>query len=127
MIKKFNSLIDNHFNEEFSVNFYADKLNITPNYLNILSQRYLKSPAGDIIKERTILEAKRLLTSTDLSIKEIAYQLGFNDNGYFSKVFKKYTGKHRAILKKVIIFTILIRNITVAVLISKRFLHIHIF
>ncbi|OXA95677.1 hypothetical protein B0A75_18580 [Flavobacterium oncorhynchi] len=93
MIKKFNSLIDNHFNEEFSVNFYADKLNITPNYLNILSQRYLKSPAGDIIKERTILEAKRLLTSTDLSIKEIAYQLGFNDNGYFSKVFKKYTGK----------------------------------
>lgn len=93
VIKRFNSLIDNHFNQESSVNFYADKLNITPNYLNILSQKYLKKPAGDIIKERTILEAKRLLTSTDLSIKEIGYQLGFNDNTYFSKVFKKYTGK----------------------------------
>lgn len=93
IIKQFNFLIDHNFNEESSVRFYADKLNITPNYLNILSQRYLKIPAGDVIKERTILEAKRLLTSTDLSIKEIAYQLGFNDNTYFTKVFKKYVGK----------------------------------
>lgn len=93
IIKNFNFLIDRYFNEEPSVHFYADKLNITPNYLNILSQRYLKIPAGDVIKQRTILEAKRLLTSTDLSIKEIAYQLGFNDNTYFTKVFKKYTGK----------------------------------
>ena len=86
-------MIDRFFNEESSVHFYADKLNITPNYLNILSQRYLKIPASDVIKQRTILEAKRLLTSTDLSIKEIAYMLGFNDNTYFSKVFKKYVGK----------------------------------
>jgi len=93
MIKEFNSLIDHHFNQESSVSFYAHKLNITPNYLNILSQKYLKKPAGEIIKERTILEAKRLLTSTSLSVKEIGYQLGFNDNTYFSKVFKKYTGK----------------------------------
>ena len=93
MIKRFNALIDDHYNQESSVNFYANKLNITPNYLNILCQKYLKMPAGDVIKQRTILEAKRLLTSTDLSIKEIAYQLGFNDNGYFSKVFKKYAGK----------------------------------
>ncbi|CAM3529743.1 helix-turn-helix domain-containing protein [Flavobacterium chungbukense] len=93
IIKQFNFLIDRFFNEESSVHFYADKLNITPNYLNILSQRYLKIPASDVIKQRTILEAKRLLTSTDLSIKEIAYMLGFNDNTYFSKVFKKYAGK----------------------------------
>lgn len=93
IIKAFNPLIDIHFNAQSSVHFYADKLNITPNYLNILSQKYLKTPAGDVLKERIILEAKRLLTSTDLSIKEIAYQLGFNDNAYFSKVFKKYTGK----------------------------------
>ncbi|KQO22820.1 hypothetical protein ASF10_10695 [Flavobacterium sp. Leaf82] len=93
IIKNFTAFIDEYFNHESSVNFYADKLNITPNYLNILSQKYLKMPAGDVIKERTILEAKRLLTSTDLSIKEIAYQLGFNDNGYFTKVFKKYAGK----------------------------------
>ncbi|PIF34087.1 AraC-like DNA-binding protein [Flavobacterium sp. 9] len=93
VIKNFIALLDSHFNQESSVNFYSNKLNITPNYLNILSQKYLKMPAGDVIKERTILEAKRLLTSTDLSIKEIAYQLGFNDNAYFSKVFKKYAGK----------------------------------
>lgn len=100
IIKGFNTLIDDHFNEESSVNFYADKLNITANYLNILSQKYLKMPASDVIKQRTILEAKRLLTSTDLSIKEIGYQLGFNDNTYFSKVFKKYTGKTPGDFKK---------------------------
>ncbi|MFH7005580.1 helix-turn-helix domain-containing protein [Flavobacterium bizetiae] len=100
IIKGFNMLIDDHFNEESSVNFYADKLNITANYLNILSQKYLKMPASDVIKQRTILEAKRLLTSTDLSIKEIGYQLGFNDNTYFSKVFKKYTGKTPGDFKK---------------------------
>lgn len=101
IIKGFNTLIDDHFNEESSVNFYADKLNITANYLNILSQKYLKMPASDVIKQRTILEAKRLLTSTDLSIKEIGYQLGFNDNTYFSKVFKKYTGKTPGDFKKI--------------------------
>lgn len=100
IIKGFNTLIDDHFNEESSVNFYADRLNITANYLNILSQKYLKMPASDVIKQRTILEAKRLLTSTDLSIKEIGYQLGFNDNTYFSKVFKKYTGKTPGDFKK---------------------------
>lgn len=100
IIKGFNTLIDDYFNEESSVNFYADKLNITANYLNILSQKYLKMPASDVIKQRTILEAKRLLTSTDLSIKEIGYQLGFNDNTYFSKVFKKYTGKTPGDFKK---------------------------
>ncbi|MBF4485378.1 MULTISPECIES: AraC family transcriptional regulator [unclassified Flavobacterium] len=100
IIKGFTILIDDYFNKESSVNFYADKLNITPNYLNILSQKYLKIPASDVIKQRTILEAKRLLTSTDLSIKEIGYQLGFNDNTYFSKVFKKYAGKTPGDFKK---------------------------
>lgn len=100
IIKGFTGLIDDHFSKEPSVNFYADKLNITPNYLNILSQKYLKVPASDVIKQRTILEAKRLLTSTDLSIKEIGYQLGFNDNTYFTKVFKKYAGKTPGDFKK---------------------------
>lgn len=100
IIRGFHALIDDHFNKESSVNFYADKLNITPNYLNILSQKYLKVSASDVIKQRTILEAKRLLTSTDLSIKEIGYQLGFNDNTYFTKVFKKYTGKTPGDFKK---------------------------
>ncbi len=100
IIKGFTVLIDDYFSKEPSVNFYADKLNITSNYLNILSQKYLKVPASDVIRQRTILEAKRLLTSTDLSIKEIGYQLGFNDNTYFTKVFKKYAGKTPGDFKK---------------------------
>ncbi|PRZ24206.1 helix-turn-helix domain-containing protein [Flavobacterium granuli] len=93
IVQKFIDLIEIHFHEESSVRFYAQQLNITPNYLNILSQKYLKTAAGDFIKDRIMLEAKRLLISTSLSMKEIAYQLGFNDNGYFSKAFRKHTGK----------------------------------
>lgn len=92
-IQKFIHLIETHFYEESSVKFYADQLNITSNYLNILSQRHLKMSAGDFINNRIMLEAKRLLVSTSLSMKEIAYHLGFNDNGYFSKAFKKSVGK----------------------------------
>ena len=93
LIQKFAELLEVHFQQEPSVKFYATQLKITANYLNMLSQKYLKTSAGDFIKDRTMLEAKRLLASTNLSMKEIAYQLGFNDNGYFSKVFKKHSGE----------------------------------
>jgi AraC-like DNA-binding protein len=49
-------------------------------------------PAGDVIRNRVILEAKRLLVNLDLSITEISYRLNFNDNSYFTKFFKKYVG-----------------------------------
>jgi len=88
----FNQLIDIHYKEEKSVAYYASRLNISPNYLNILCKKYLNISANQIIQERVVLEAKRLLQSTDLSIKEIAYELGFIDHAYFSNFFKKQTG-----------------------------------
>jgi AraC-like DNA-binding protein len=49
--------------------------------------------AGELIRDRILLEAKRLLINLDLTISEIAYQLNFSDNSYFTKFFKKYTGQ----------------------------------
>lgn len=91
-LAKFNMLIDKHFKEEKLVAFYASQLNISANYLNILCKKNLKISATQLIQQRVLLEAKRLLQSTDLAIKEIAFQLGFVDHAYFSNFFKTHTG-----------------------------------
>ena len=65
---------------------------ITPNHLNSLCKEFLGHSAGEIIRDRVILEAKRLLVIKDYSVSEIAYDLNFNDNSYFTKFFKKAVG-----------------------------------
>ncbi|ERJ57238.1 helix-turn-helix domain-containing protein [Sphingobacterium paucimobilis] len=92
IISKFLLYIDRYYVEQRLVSFYADKLHITPNYLNILTKKVLDVPASSLIQDRLILEAKRLLKSTELSMKEIVYSLGFYDHANFSKFFKKRTG-----------------------------------
>ncbi|MNY07174.1 HTH-type transcriptional activator Btr [compost metagenome] len=71
---------------------YAEQLFITPNHLNAICKSYIGSAAGEIIRERVLLEAKRLLVNKNLNINEIAIELNFNDNSYFTKFFKKATG-----------------------------------
>ncbi|KQC02005.1 helix-turn-helix domain-containing protein [Pedobacter sp. Hv1] len=88
----FNMLIDEFFKEKKFVVFYADKLNISANYLNILCKKHLKISATQLIQQRVGIEAKRLLQSSSLSIKEIAFELGFVDHAYFSNFFKSQTG-----------------------------------
>jgi AraC-like DNA-binding protein len=48
--------------------------------------------AGELIRQRVLLEAKRLLAHTKLSVSEISFKLGFEDNSYFGRFFKKYNG-----------------------------------
>ena len=90
-ILKFSKLVSDTICENISVNEYASKLNLTVNKLNeICKVNYGQSPKT-IILEKKITEAKRLLYFTDLSIKEIAFQLGFVDSSYFSRIFKQKT------------------------------------
>ncbi len=91
-IMKFLDLVENHFHKEKSVKFYASQLCITPNYLNILCKRKTGYSASHYIHERLLLEAKRLLAMSSKDIKEITFELGFNDAAYFSKFFKKLNG-----------------------------------
>jgi AraC family transcriptional regulator, transcriptional activator of pobA len=60
--------------------------------LNAICNEMLGISAGEVIRNRVLLEAKRLLINLDLNISEIGYRLNFNDNSYFAKFFKKYTG-----------------------------------
>ncbi|GHC61100.1 AraC family transcriptional regulator [Ulvibacter litoralis] len=90
-ILKFSKLVSDTIGDNLSVNEYASKLNLTVDKLNqICKENYGQSPKT-IILEKKITEAKRLLYFTDLSVKEIAFQLGFEDSSYFSRIFKQKT------------------------------------
>jgi AraC-like DNA-binding protein len=67
-------------------------LYVTPNHLNAICRDLMGKPAGEIIRERILLEAKRMLVNAHTGIAGIGYHLGFTDNSYFTKFFKKYTG-----------------------------------
>ncbi|WP_421717080.1 helix-turn-helix domain-containing protein [Arcobacter arenosus] len=68
---------------------YADKLKISARSLNSIVKEHVDLSAGEYIRSKTIFEAQRLLSYTPLTIKEIAYKLGFDDVAYFSRFFKK--------------------------------------
>jgi AraC family transcriptional regulator, transcriptional activator of pobA len=75
-----------------SVKEFAEKLNITANYLNAICTKTVGRTAGELIRDRVILEAKRLLLHSTMSVCEMAYHLGYDDCSYFIRVFKKDVG-----------------------------------
>jgi AraC family transcriptional regulator, transcriptional activator of pobA len=92
LLKTFQKLIEKKFATLKLPKDYAELLYITPNHLNAICNDLLGISAGEVIRNRILLEAKRLLINLDLSVAEIGYRLNFNDNSYFTKFFKKYAG-----------------------------------
>jgi AraC-like DNA-binding protein len=90
-IRKFNLMVENNYREHHTVAYYAQQLNKSPKTLSNLFALYNHKPPLQVIQERLIIEAKRLLYYTDKSAKEITYELGFEDAAYFSNFFKKHT------------------------------------
>lgn len=91
-IHKLETLIDEHYKEHVPVAYYADRMNVSIKQLNTLCKRALNRTLGDLIQERVILEAKRLLVHSDHSISTIARLLNYADNSYFIRLFRKVTG-----------------------------------
>ena len=92
-INKFIRLVSKNLKEEHSVKFYADKLCITPNYLNEIVTSALNVSAKQYIQNKIMDEAKKLLSYTELSISEIAFELHFSTVSYFTRTFRQYTGE----------------------------------
>ncbi len=92
VLRQFERLIEVHFRKKRLPREYAEMLHITPNHLNALVSAALGKSAGELIRERVLLEAKRLLVNSDWGISQIASDLNFEDNAYFARFFKKYTG-----------------------------------
>jgi AraC-like DNA-binding protein len=92
ILYNFRKLTNNYYDQKRLPKEYAEMLYITPNHLNAICKDLLNKSAGEVIRERVLLEAKRLLVNYDLAISMIADRLSFVDNSHFTKFFKKYTG-----------------------------------
>ena len=90
--KNLQQLIDTNFLTLKKPKDYAEKLNITVKHINKIVTSLLNKSTSELINERIILEAKRLISHGELTIKEIAYHLNYEDYSYFSRFFKKNTG-----------------------------------
>jgi len=88
ILRRFKELLEENFILWHKVSDYAQKLNISPDYLNATIKSGIGKTAKELIQQRIILEAKRLVLHTELSAKEISFQLGFEDPSHFSKFFK---------------------------------------
>ena len=89
IIRQYNFLVDIHFRSKKKVKDYAEMLNKSPKTLSNLFSVYNQQSPQQIIQERVVLEAKRLIRFTDKQTQEIAYELGFEDPAHFSRYFKK--------------------------------------
>jgi AraC-like DNA-binding protein len=92
LYRDFKRLLEKNFLIIHKVKEYAALLNITEKHLNEVCKKFCAKTASEMIFDRLILEAKRLLHHSDLTIKEIAFQLNFTDPSHFSKFFKTHTG-----------------------------------
>lgn len=88
----FIELVNKSFKRYHDTGYYADKLCITPNYLNEIIKRATGINAKLYIQNKLVSEAKRMLTYTSLSISEIAESLNFDSSSYFIRFFRKHTG-----------------------------------
>ena len=90
--RHFSRLVEIHYKEKHTVADYADLLHLAPKTITHKFKKMGLSQPNDIIKDRIILEAKRLIIHTNKTSKEIAYQLGYEDPAYFNRLFTQKTG-----------------------------------
>ncbi|MBC9794989.1 helix-turn-helix domain-containing protein [Sinomicrobium weinanense] len=98
--RDFSRLVEIHFRTRHTVADYAELLSVAPKTLSNKFKRFNLPQPNEVIKNRIMLEAKRLLNYTDLSVKEIAYDLGYEDPAYFNRLFTGKVGDSPAVFKK---------------------------
>jgi AraC family transcriptional activator of pobA len=92
-VYEFLMLLESNYLQVRNIDFYAGKLDISSKRLNQILKDKLGKTGTQIIHDRIILEAKRLIIHSEHTIKEISYELGFSDRPYFSRFFKKQTAQ----------------------------------
>ena len=91
--KNFLAILEENFRRPEGVEFYAEKLFMSPRNLNLICNQILQKSVSEIIETRKLIEAKNLLTTTDKTVAEIGFDLGYNEKAYFTAVFKKKSGQ----------------------------------
>ena len=93
LILGFRRLVEEQVRRHHRLAWYAEALHVTPGHLNHLAHRHLGCPAGRFIRDRLIVDAKRLLIGPDLTAAQVARALGFRDAAYFGRFFRRETGR----------------------------------
>lgn len=91
--KNFLRILEENFRRPEGVEFYAQKLFMSARNLNLICHNMLQQSVSEIVETRKLIEAKNLLLSTDKTIAEIGYELGYQEKAYFTSVFKKKSGQ----------------------------------
>nr|WP_022971365.1 helix-turn-helix domain-containing protein [Xanthomonas maliensis] len=91
-LRGYQALIDQHYREHWPLSAYADRLGVSPGHLNALCKRLAGASALQLLQRRLMLEARRTLRYTTLSVQQIAASLGFFDAAYFSRFFARHAG-----------------------------------
>ncbi len=91
-IEKFRALIDRDFRQQHSLSVYANEIGVTVGQLSRLCRDVLGYSSQDLVNQRILQEAQRELVYTSIPIKQLAAELGFGDEAYFSRFFRKHTG-----------------------------------
>lgn len=92
LVQRFVALVERHYREHQPLSFYADALAVTPDHLSRCCRAVARQPALQLLHERVLLEARRLLAYTPMPVAEVARQLGYDDAAYFSKFFARSVG-----------------------------------
>jgi len=108
IVKNFKRLLETHYrnlrkgvaDKIFRIQEYAEAMHLHPNYLNTVIKTKTGKPVGAWITQKTIAEAKSLLSNSDISIKEIAWRLGFTEVPHFSNYFKRQTNISPVLFRK---------------------------
>lgn len=99
-IRQFNALVEKHFKEHHQVAAYAGLMFKSPKTLSNLFSKFSERSPLQIIHDRLALEGKRLLFYTDKTVREIAFELGFEEPSHFTRLFKKMTGQTPSRIKE---------------------------
>jgi AraC-like DNA-binding protein len=91
--KNFLNILEDNFRRNEGVDFYAEKLFMSSRNLNLICKDIIHKSVSEIIESRKLIEAKNLLIYSDKTISEIGFELGYNENAYFTSVFKKKIGQ----------------------------------
>ncbi|MDA3893271.1 MAG: AraC family transcriptional regulator [Salinivirgaceae bacterium] len=92
LVKNLFQLIEENYQKNLSINEYAEMLSITPNHLTQMVKQVTGNTSAKLLQNKVILETKRLLIHTEMTVTEIADYMNFSDQSYFTKFFKKACG-----------------------------------
>jgi AraC family transcriptional activator of pobA len=100
LVARLREKMETHLREGLSISQYATALNVTPARLRAACLEVTGKTPARVLEERLLLEAKRNLTYTNMTVAQIAYYLGFTDPAYFSRFFSKLAGESPATFRK---------------------------